>query len=281
MGGINNFMLEKVVKLGLIGSNGRMGKSILEEIYSYSQLRLSSIYLRINELPHINLKREVKIFSNYPDLFNESDVIIDFSSVTTIEEYSKEKKELFKPMVIGTTGLNNSQKSKILRISKNVPIVYSENMSITHNILLNLVKYLSSLMDNSFDVELMDIHHRYKLDSPSGTALALANAVKEGRKLRLFDKSNSKEEKNIEIIINRSGIRKGNSIGVTSQRGGTIIGEHLINFLGDEENLRISHNISSRKVFSRGAVMAAIWVSKKKEPGLYSMRDVLEIRNNK
>src|SRR5574344_238238 len=172
-------------------------------------------------------------------------------------------------VVVGTTGFDYDQKDKIKEYSKVVPIVFAANFSVGVNILLNLVKKTAAIMSDS-DIEMVEAHHRYKVDAPSGTALAIGEAAAAGRNVNLKDV----------MVSGRNGItgeRTYGSIGFSAIRGGDIVGEHTAMFCSEGERVELSHVATSRQTFARGAFRAALWLSDKK-PGLYGMNEVLGLK---
>jgi 4-hydroxy-tetrahydrodipicolinate reductase len=170
--------------------------------------------------------------------------------------------------VIGTTGFSAAQQNILADYSKNVPIVFSSNMSICVNLLLALVEKVAASLDNSYDIEISEMHHRDKLDAPSGTAIAIGKAAAIGRDVQFHE---------VAILSGHYGMgikRPEGRIGFSSQRGGKVIGSHSVSFMGDSDVLTMSHSAMDRSIYSKGALLAAAWL-RGKPPGLYSMRDVL------
>ena len=169
-------------------------------------------------------------------------------------------------MVLGTTGFDEDGKSKIVSTARSVPIVFAANFSVGVNVMLALIKKTASIMQDA-DLEIVEAHHRYKVDAPSGTALAMGEAAASARGVALKDV----------MVAGRHGItgeRQYGTIGISSIRGGDVVGEHEAMFLSDGERVTIGHTATSRATFARGALRAAEWLSQKK-PGLYSMNEVL------
>ena len=201
-----------------------------------------------------------QMLSKVPDMF------IDFSRPQcslSVLEYAKEHGCA---VILGTTGFDYAQKDKIKEYSRQIPIVWSANFSIGVNVLLNLVKKAASIMSDA-DLEIVEAHHRYKVDAPSGTAIALGEAAAAGRSVSLNDV----------MVSGRHGItgeRKYGTIGFSAIRGGDIVGEHNCMFCSEGERLELKHIATSRQNFARGAFRAALWLEGK-GPGLYSMSEVL------
>lgn len=263
-------------KIGLIGANGRMGKAIIQVLSHSARSALSaaivksgSVYTGFDSGIHSGIKETGILFS--PDLLgacNDSDVLIDFSSHTSFSENLSVAVAKKKPIVIGTTGLKESEKALIQNASTEIPIVFSPNMSIGVNLLFKLTEIAAKVLQDSFDVEVLDIHHRHKKDSPSGTAQHLKEVLLQ---------SLARKEDN--VIYGRHGMypeRDLKEIAIHTMRAGEVIGEHTVMFFSPEERIEIAHKAQDRKTFAVGAVKAAEFLQGKSK-GLYNMFDVLGI----
>lgn len=199
-----------------------------------------------------------------------ADVWIDFSTPAATLQAATAAAEAGAALVIGTTGLAASDKETIASFAARIPIVLSPNTSVGVNVLLKLVADAARLLGPDFDLEIVETHHRAKRDAPSGTALRLAEALAEatGRDLD----ATARYERHGDV-----GPRTKAEIGIQTLRGGDVVGDHTVHFLGMGERVAITHQASSRETFARGAVRAALWVAKQ-PPGLYDMRDVLALR---
>ena len=173
-------------------------------------------------------------------------------------------------MVIGTTGFDSRQESEITGYAERVVVVKAGNMSLGINVLTSLVEKISSSLDLDYDIEILETHHRNKVDAPSGTALMLGEAAAKG-------KSKSLAELRAGVREGISGSREKGTIGFASLRGGGVVGEHEVSFTSDFERISIKHEAFSRDIFVNGAIKAALW-SKEKKPGLYDMRNVVNLR---
>jgi 4-hydroxy-tetrahydrodipicolinate reductase len=195
------------------------------------------------------------------------DVWIDFSSPATSVTNAQAAAAAGAALVVGTTGIGPAEKAAIAACAQNAPIVLSPNMSVGVNVLLQLVADAARLLGPAYDLEIVETHHRGKRDAPSGTALRLAEALAEatGRTLE----KDARYERHGDI-----GPRTPNEIGVQTLRGGDVVGDHTVFFLGLGDRIEITHRASSRETFARGAVRAALWLASK-PAGLYDMRDVL------
>lgn len=241
-----------MLKIGIYGSNGRMGKMIQECLKEYENIKIAALF--------------DKNSSNLEDFFKSSDVIIDFSMPEGTKALLEFAKKNPKPLCIGTTGLSKDELNLMKEISKNMPILYATNMSLGVAV-LNKLAFLASKALSEFDAEILEMHHRYKKDAPSGTALTLAKNVAIARNLDL-DKVR---------VSGRDGIigeRKKDEIAVMSLRGGDIAGRHTAGFYGNGEFIELNHTATSRATFANGAIKAAIWLSSQKN-GLYDINDCL------
>lgn len=241
-----------MLKIGIYGSSGRMGKMIQECLKEYENVKTADLF--------------DKNSSNLEDFFKSSDVIIDFSMPEGTKVLLEFAKKNPKPLCIGTTGLSKDELRLMKEISKNMPILYATNMSLGVAI-LNKLAFLASKALSEFDAEILEMHHRYKKDAPSGTALTLAENVAIARNLDL-DKVR---------VSGRDGIigqRSKDEIAVMSLRGGDIVGRHTAGFYGNGEFIELNHTATSRATFANGAIKAAIWLSSQKN-GLYDINDCL------
>lgn len=195
----------------------------------------------------------------------DADAFIDFSAPAVLGPNLDAALAAGKPIVIGTTGLTPDHKALIERAATRIPIVQSANMSLGVNLLAHLVRTAAARLGPEWDIEIAEMHHRHKVDAPSGTALLLGAAAAEGRGVDLTEARDSGE---------RLGARREGAIGFASLRGGSVAGDHEVVFAGEGERLELGHRAESREVFARGALQAARWAIGK-PPGLYGMTDVL------
>lgn len=263
------------MKIGIIGCTGRMGRALIEEVMINSNCELSGGAVRggsefvgmdIGTLTGVQAVG-INATGSIETLFSQSDAVIDFSNPTASLQAARIASEHGKIHVIGTTGFSVEEMASIAEFSKNTVMVWSANMSIGVNILMALTEQVAAILDDSFDIEILEMHHCRKVDAPSGTALALGRSAALGRKVDLDDVA----QKSRDGII---GARPRGEIGFATLRGGDVVGEHTVIFAGDCERVELTHKASNRKIFSRGAVKAALW-GKGRKSGLYSMKDVL------
>ncbi len=204
------------------------------------------------------------VYEDLDEVSEEVDVIIDFSSPDFLKELLQYGRENKIGLVLATTGFSSEQEQAIAEASKEVPIVYSRNMSLGVNVLEIITNQLASMLPD-FDIEIVEKHHRYKKDSPSGTALMLYDAANEGR------------EGKLQALEGRAGNyeeRPDSEIGISAVRGGTIVGEHTVIYAGEDEVVEIKHSAQSKKIFANGARQAARFLLDQTD-GLYTMDDVL------
>jgi 4-hydroxy-tetrahydrodipicolinate reductase len=263
------------MKIGIVGCTGRMGKALIEEIILNKNCMLSGGVVRANsdfigfDIGKIAGMDKIGITAcdNLDQLFANSDAVIDFSTPDTSLVCAEIAANKGKSLVIGTTGFSDQETNKLKDYAQKCTIVFSGNMSIGINILSYIVEQVSSILDDSFDIEIIESHHSRKTDAPSGTALMLGQAAANGRKVLLKDVACKTRDGFI-------GARPRGEIGFSTIRAGDIIGEHTVMLAGDGERLEFSHKASSRKIFAKGAVRAALWTNCKQN-GFYSMKDVL------
>jgi 4-hydroxy-tetrahydrodipicolinate reductase len=257
------------MKVGITGANGKMGYALITTINQHLDCKLNVVLVREpNNFAYKYLISENVIITNdIKKLCENSEIIIDFSSpeltLKVIESAAKNKI----PVVSGTTGLTGKEHDQLKNYAKLIPIVHSGNMSIGINIMETLVAQVAQSLGEDFDVEIIEKHHKNKVDAPSGTALMLAKSVTDSRNISFKDN----------IICSREGhvgMRPSNKIGISSVRGGNITGEHDVMFISDSEVITISHHALNRNIFANGSIKACEWIMSQK-PGLYSMHDVL------
>lgn len=200
-------------------------------------------------------------------LFAESDAVIDFTTPDLAVKHAELAAQSKVILVLGTTGLDEEARDMIRRTAVHTPVVEAPNMSLGVNLLLTLVSQVAAALDPDFDIEIVEMHHRHKVDAPSGTALALGRAAAEGRGVSLDEVAGRGRD-------GVTGARKEGDIGFAVLRGGDVAGEHTVVFAGAGERIELTHKATDRAVFARGAVRAALW-ARGQDPGHYSMKDVL------
>ena len=256
-----------MIKVGVFGANGRVGKLLVDDLKSTPNMSLSSVYVR-NSLD-FSIDPSVLVSSDMKSFLNACDIVIDFSLPEACETLLETAmKTAPKPLVIGTTGLNTHQLNLLKQASEMMPILYATNMSLGVA-LLNKLVYQASAALEGFDIEIVEMHHRHKKDAPSGTALTLSESAAAGRGLDL-------DKVRISVRDGNIGERTKDEIAVMALRGGDIVGRHTVGFYNDGEFIELNHTATSRSTFSKGALRAGKWLVDK-EAGLYTISDCLEI----
>lgn len=255
-----------MVKVGLFGANGRVGKLIIDDLKETENISLSSVFVR--DSLNFSIDPSVLVSTNMKSFLNACDIVIDFSLPEACESLLEAAIQTPKPLVIGTTGLSAHQLNLLKQASENMPILYATNMSLGVA-LLNKLVYQASAALEGFDIEIVEMHHKHKKDAPSGTALTLGESAAAGRGLNLDKVRISGRDGNI-------GERTKDEIAVMALRGGDIVGRHTVGFYNDGEFVELNHTATSRNTFSKGAIRAASWLADK-EAGLYSISDCLEL----
>lgn len=255
-----------MIKVGILGSTGRVGSLLIDDLENDEQARVGAVHV-FDKLKK-QVPQDTVVTNDLAILFENSDVVIDFSAPAATEALLTEVVEngARKPLVIATTGFNKHQQNLLLEASKLVPVLYATNMSLGVAVLNKLV-HLASKTLADFDCEIVEQHHRYKVDSPSGTALTLAEHAARARDLDLDSVRVSGRDGDI-------GARTKDEIGVMSLRGGDIVGRHTVGLYNDGEFLELNHTATARNTFSKGAIKVAKWIIGK-EPKLYSINDAL------
>jgi len=201
-------------------------------------------------------------------LFAASDAVIDFTRPELLAHHAELAARHSTALVVGTTGFEPAARTALDEAAAKIPVVLAANMSVGVTLLGQLVRQLAAKLDPAtFDIEIVEMHHRHKIDAPSGTALALAEAAAQGREVKLADVARKTRDGQI-------GPRPAGEIGISTLRGGDVVGDHTVIFASEGERIELTHKASSRQIFARGAVRAALWAAGRK-PGLYSMLDVL------
>lgn len=241
-----------MIKLGLCGSTGSVGQSIENLAKKDPAFNYIGGFSRTSNT--INLET----------LCKESDVIIDFSHPDFLNELLNYAQEYNTALVIGTTGYSQTQKEQIYQASNNIPILYSANLSIGANLLFKLSELVATKLDQEFDIEISELHHRRKKDSPSGTAS------------QIFDAINLAKGGNLVKTLDRDHVRKPNEVGIAINRGGEGFCNHDVMFIGDYEMVKLNHIAINKQVFAIGAIKAAKWLYGQSK-GSYTMLDVLSL----
>lgn len=263
------------MRLVVTGAAGRMGRMLVKTIAETEGVRLSGALERegspalgqdAGTLAGVGASG-LPITSDALEAFVAADGVIDFSSPDATVAFADLAAQARIVHVIGTTGLSGDDLARIGRAAWHAPIVRSGNMSLGINILAGLVKRVAQSLGAEFDIEILEMHHRMKVDAPSGTALLLGEAAAAGRDVALAERS-------VRARDGQTGARVTGDIGFATLRGGSVVGDHTVIFAGRGERLELTHRAEDRSNFATGALQAAVWARGHK-PGLYSMADVL------
>lgn len=250
-----------MIKILMNGCNGKMGQVITKIVADTDDCEIVG-GVDIND----NIKNTYPVYKSITDFEGKADVIIDFSHPSTLTSVLNYAKASQTPAIICTTGLSAEQRQEIVDASRDVAMFFSANMSLGVNLIIDLVTKAAKILENNFDIEIIEKHHNQKIDAPSGTALAIADAIADAI------------TNEAEYTYDRHSVRKKrskNEIGIHSLRGGSIVGEHSVIFAGQDEVIEIKHQATSKEVFAVGAVSAAKFLAGK-PAGMYEMKDLIK-----
>jgi 4-hydroxy-tetrahydrodipicolinate reductase len=262
--------------VGILGGAGRMGRALVRAV---TEAKGATVIGAVDAPGNPEMGRDlgtlagidplgVTLDGDVRALFQKADVIIDFTIPRVTAENARVAAETGTAYVVGTTGLEPDQQAVIADAGKRAVVVQAANFSLGVNLTIALTRRLAEVLDDSFDIEIVEMHHRHKVDAPSGTALALGRAAAEGRGVTLEDKADRGRD-------GITGARKRGDIGFAVLRGGNVAGDHTVVFAADDERIELTHKAGDRIIFARGAVHAALWTAGK-SAGYYTMQDVLE-----
>jgi 4-hydroxy-tetrahydrodipicolinate reductase len=265
------------MKLAVIGAAGRMGRELVRAVHAIDGCAIAgavapkgSIALGQDVGLLAGLGRlSVYITDDPLDVAAKVDGILDFTTPKASVEIAGLAANARIVHVIGTTGLSDDDDAKIKAAARHATIIKAGNMSLGVNLLVSLTRKVAEALDADFDIEVLEMHHRHKVDAPSGTALMLGEAAAQGRSIPL-------KEHSVRARDGHTGARKRGDIGFATLRGGNVVGEHSVVFAAEGERVVLSHIATDRGIFARGAVKAALW-GRGKGPGLFTMADVLGI----
>jgi 4-hydroxy-tetrahydrodipicolinate reductase len=267
-----------MMRIGLVGVSGRMGLNLIKASALSSQASLTVAVSRpgsmavgrdagdLASISHLGLP----VGDNLADALHLFDVLIDFTRPDASMDFLRLCQQAGKKVVIGTTGFSGSQKQTIAAMAQDTAIVLAPNFSVGVNLSLKLLEIAAQVMGDYTDIEIIEAHHRHKVDAPSGTALRMGEVVASALGRTLNDCAIYGREGD-------TGVRNRNTIGFSTIRAGDIVGEHTVMFADEGERLEITHKASSRMTFANGAVRAAIWLADKPN-GLFDMQDVLGLK---
>ena len=267
------------MKIGVLGCAGRMGRILVAQVLVNDGAKLiggteaSSSKCIGRDIAQLAGHDSIglAVGDDAYALFDVADTIIDFTVPSATAGHAKIASETGTAIIIGTTGLNAAHQDAIVQAAEHVAVVQAANFSVGVNILLGLSEQTAGILGDDYDIEIVEMHHRKKVDAPSGTALALGKAAAKGRGVEIDNVSQR-------VRDGHTGPRKAGDIGFATLRGGDVAGDHVIVFAGDGERVELTHRASNRTVFAAGAVRAALWTATR-SPGLYSMADVLALED--
>ncbi len=267
-----------MTRIAVTGAIGRMGKMLIEAVSQSESVSLGAAIV----LPDSTLigadagevsglgKNGVVIAGQLSDVLSDFDVLIDFTAPDATLANAQLCARHQKGLVVGTTGFTPEQEAELLSYSHQIAMCKAANFSTGVNVCLNLLERAAEILGDDYDVEIYEAHHRHKVDAPSGTALAMGESVAKGLDRNLREVAIYGRE-------GHTGAREKETIGFATVRGGDVVGDHTVMFLGDGERVEITHKASSRMSFARGAVRAADWIGRQ-DAGLFEMRDVLNLK---
>ena len=257
----------KKINLSISGCMGRMGQQLIKSSKKNKTFKLISL----TENRIINKKISgIKLTTNNIEAFKRTNIIIDFTIPKCTLEILKIASKLKKRVVIGTTGFSKKEEILIKKFSKQIPILKAGNMSLGVNLLMHLTEITSKSLGDNFLSKIYEVHHKHKIDYPSGTALMLCRGIADGKNKNLYNLIGKK-------YLNKITFPYGKKINFNSIRKGEVIGEHEVRFSSGKEIITLNHESFDRALYSEGALAAATWLMSKK-PGLYSMRDLLNFK---
>ena len=263
------------MKIGIVGAAGRMGRMLIAEVIGTDGAELAGGIEQpgsgaIGEDLGILAGADalgLSIGEDAKALFEASDAVVDFTQPDATAALAALSGDTGVALIVGTTGLEAAHMEALSEAGAKAAVVQAANMSVGVNLLLGLTEQVASALGDDYDIEIDEIHHRHKVDAPSGTALALGRAAAKGRGVDLDNVSDRGRD-------GQTGPRKAGDIGFSVRRGGDMAGDHTVVFAGPGERVELTHKAGSREIFARGAIRAALW-TEGRAPGLYSMRDVL------
>ena len=263
------------MKIAVTGAAGRMGRELIRAVHGKDECVLAGAIEQQGSLAvgqDAGLlaglgKLGVVITDDAIEVFAKAEAVLDFTVPAASVEFAGLAANARIVHVLGTTGLAPEDEAKVEAAARHAVIVRSGNMSLGVNLLSALTRKVAAALDADFDIEIIEMHHRHKVDAPSGTALMLGKAAAEGRGVDL-------DKVGVRVRDGHTGARRRGDIGFASLRGGSVVGEHSVLFAADGELIELKHRAADRGIFARGAIKAALW-GRGKRPGLYSMMDVL------
>jgi 4-hydroxy-tetrahydrodipicolinate reductase len=267
------------MRLVIAGAGGRMGRTLIQAVAATKGVTLAGaveppgsavIGRDAGELAGLG-PNGIKVTSDVAPLLRDADGLIEFTIPAASVALAELAASAGVVHVMGTTGHSAQEEAIVAKAASRAPIVKSGNMSLGVNLLAALVKRVAQTLGEDFDIEILEMHHNKKIDAPSGTALMFGRAAAEGRAINLAERAARGRD-------GMTGARRAGDIGFASLRGGTVVGDHSVIFAGPAERIELTHRAEDRMIFARGALRAALW-ARGKAPGLYSMADVLGVKD--
>lgn len=268
-------MADAAYKFGIMGAGGRMGRELIRAVAAAPGCRVAG-GIEPEGSPNVGGDLGVLaglgpigaiVTSDALELIAGVDAILDFTAPSASVEFAGLAANARIVHVLGTTGFSEADEKAIAAAGRHARIVKAGNMSLGVNLLVELTRKVAAALDEDFDIEIVEMHHKHKVDAPSGTALMLGRAAAEGRGVDLDTRS-------VRVRDGHTGARTAGDIGFATLRGGSVVGDHTVIFAGEGERIELTHKAADRGIFARGAVKAAMW-ARDKGPGVYSMADVL------
>ena len=266
-------------RIGILGAGGRMGRILIQAVQQAGHTLAGAVERPTSSLIGADAGElagvgnlGVKIVGDIQDILSHVDVVVDFTAPSATEQHLKLCCEAGVAMVIGTTGFSDEQKALLTETAQHIPVVYAANYSVGVNVSIKLLELAAKVFGDTVDIEIIEAHHRHKVDAPSGTALMMGEAVADtlGRDLKKV------------AVYGReghTGPRERETIGFETIRGGDIVGEHTVMFIGEGERVEVTHKATNRMNFASGAIRAAAWVAGR-EAKQYDMNDVLDLKKS-
>ena len=263
------------VAIGICGCGGRMGRLLVRTVHEHQGARVAAgsgragsgiVGRDLGEIAGVG-SLGIAAVADPAALFAASDAVVDFTAPQASAAHARLAGETGTALVVGTSGLAEAHRAALAEAAAAAPIVLAANTSLGVNLLLGVTRQVAAALDEEFDIEIVEMHHRHKVDAPSGTALALAEAAAAGRGVAL-DRAADRGRDGV------TGPRRRGAIGLAALRGGDVAGEHQVVFAAAGERVEIGHRAGDRAIFARGALAAALWLHDR-PPGLYGMADVL------
>lgn len=263
------------LKIGIVGAAGRMGRMLIKQVAETAGCALAGACERPGS-PAIGQDAGllagigaagIAVTDDAAAMIAQVDAVIDFTTPAATAEHAELAAQAGAAIVIGTTGMGPEHMQALERAARHVPVIVAPNMSLGVNLLMALVEQVARALDDSYDIEIVEMHHRHKVDAPSGTALGLGRAAAAGRGVTLDAAGRLSRE-------GHTGARPRGEIGFATLRGGDVVGDHTVIFAAEGERIELTHKASGRQIYAVGAVRAALW-SRGRKPGIYAMKDVL------